>query len=275
MNVEDLLQAKNIEYIPKGGDFVIRCINPDHEDRNPSLRIDRITGIYNCFSCNAKGNIFTHFKEKPNELQVRRESLKKKIRLKASESVGLSIPVDAHPYEGSWRGINPETYRRFEAFESLQQDFRGRLVFPIRNISGHIVAFNGRHMSDGVPKYLISPPHAKIPLFPQATPYRGSIILVEGIFDMLNLHDKGLTNTVCSHGTRNVNKLKLSLLKIQGVGKLYIFFDGDTAGQEAASSVKDLCEEVGIISTNIHIKHKDPGELSLPQIIKLKEQIYD
>ena len=44
MNVEDLLLSKDIQYIPKGKDFVIRCLNPEHEDRNPSMRIDHVTG---------------------------------------------------------------------------------------------------------------------------------------------------------------------------------------------------------------------------------------
>ena len=43
MNVEDLLRQKNIEYIPKGKDYVVRCLNPDHADRNPSMRIDQVT----------------------------------------------------------------------------------------------------------------------------------------------------------------------------------------------------------------------------------------
>ena len=67
MNVEDLLLSKDIQYIPKGKDFVIRCLNPEHEDRNPSMRIDQVTGIFNCFSCEYKGNIFTHFGEKADK----------------------------------------------------------------------------------------------------------------------------------------------------------------------------------------------------------------
>ena len=47
MNVEDLLISKNIPYIPKGKDFVVQCLNPEHKDRNPSMRIDQITGIFN------------------------------------------------------------------------------------------------------------------------------------------------------------------------------------------------------------------------------------
>ena len=59
MNVEDLLIKQNVSYIPKGADFEVSCLNPEHPDRNPSMRIDRITGVFNCFSCEFKGNLFT------------------------------------------------------------------------------------------------------------------------------------------------------------------------------------------------------------------------
>mgnify|MGYP003313548700 CR=1 FL=1 len=92
MNVEELLVQKDIEFIPKGKDFEVRCINPEHNDRNPSMRIDRITGVFNCFSCEFKGNLFTHFGEKPNQLQLQREKLKNIIKIKMAESSGLVFP---------------------------------------------------------------------------------------------------------------------------------------------------------------------------------------
>lgn len=274
MNVEELLQAKDIYYIPKGADFEVRCLNPEHEDRHPSMRIDKVTGIFNCFSCNYKGNLFTLYGERINQLQLKRDLLIKKIRNKVAESIGLAFPSDAFDYVGDWRGISPETYKKFEAFQSLQQDFKDRVIFPIRDVSGRISAFNGRHMTGGTPKYLISPLGAKMPLFPQVTPRRGSVILVEGIFDMLNLHDKGLTNAVCCHGTRNINEDKLSMLKIQGVEEVFVFFDGDEPGQEAAETVKNMCEALGLMTQNIFWKGKDPGELSKAQIAKIESNIY-
>ena len=73
MNVEELLNEKEIYFVPKGKDFLVRCISPDHDDGNPSMRIDQITGIFQCFSCGFKGNIFYHFGEKANQLQLKRE----------------------------------------------------------------------------------------------------------------------------------------------------------------------------------------------------------
>jgi len=274
MKVEELLESKNIDYLPKGGDFEVRCLNPEHEDKHPSLRIDKITGIFNCFSCGFKGNLFTHYGERINHLQQKRELLIKRIKAKLAESIGLSFPQNRVPYEGDWRGISPETYKYFEAFTCHDKPYAERILFPIRDVSGRIAAFNGRHTSGGTPKYLISPAGAKMPLFPQVTPIMGSVILVEGLFDMLNLHDKGLTNAVCCHGTRNINEDKLSMLRIQGVDNVDVFFDGDDPGQEAAVIVKNICDAMGMMTRNIHLAGKDPGELTENQVHGLMRKLY-
>tara|TARA_R110000772_G_scaffold74697_1_gene162618 strand:- start:432 stop:1259 length:828 start_codon:yes stop_codon:yes gene_type:complete len=274
VTVEELLKRRDIYFIPKGGDFLISCLNPEHPDRNPSMRVDQLTGIYQCFSCEFKGNLFAHFGEKANQLQQRRELFKRKIREKRSESVGLSFPKSVIPYTGSWRDIKPETYKRFEAFQNADTDFIGRINFPIRDISGRIVAFNGRHTTGGTPKYMISPAGAKMPLFPIVKPIQGTVILVEGIFDMLNLHDKGLTNAICTFGTKNINEDKLRMLSIQGVESVDIFFDGDTAGQDAAIKVQQLCELAELTHRNICLKDTDPGALKEQAVQTLKRKLY-
>ena len=274
MNVEELLQSKNVPFLPKGKDFVVSCLSPEHDDNNPSMRIDQITGIFHCFSCGFKGNVFVHFGEKASFLHLRRELVKKKIREKRAESVGLPFPRSALPYVGNWRNIKPETYRKFEAFQE-HEAFVGRIVFPIRDISGRIVAFNARHMTGGTPKYLISPPGARMPLFPaKIDPIQASVILVEGIYDMINLHDKGLTNAVCCFGTRNINEEKLSILRLQGIEEAIVFFDGDEAGQSAAAKVQEMCENVDLLTRNINVVDIDPGALTENQVEKLKDKLY-
>lgn len=276
MDVEQLLTSKNIDHVPRGGDYLVRCLSPDHDDRNPSMRIDRITGIFSCFSCGFKGNVFSLFGEKANFLQMRKDLLKKKIRNKIAENIGLDLPTGAVPFDRPWREISAETYRQFGAFEHHDSDYIGRVVFPIKNLAGRILGFNGRALGpDKQPRYLISPAGANFPLFPaRPTPINGRIILVEGIFDMLNLYDKGLTNAVCAFGTQKVTKEKLQVLKIQGIHGIDIMFDGDDAGAEAAKKVAELAESVELDVRTISLKDKDPGELTASKVIKLKEKLY-
>lgn len=273
--IEELLSSNGIEYRNSGKDYLIRCLSPEHEDKNPSLRVDKTTGIFNCLSCGFSGNIFNHFGEKPNWLQIRRNKLKKIIDEKLADTSGHEIPANAIPFDQEWRGISAESFRKFEAFQHSNTEFIGRVVFPIRGISGKIVAFCGRHQGQATPKYLFHPAGAKLPLFPVVKPIHGRIILVEGIMDMINLHDKGLTNAVCAFGVNKVTEEKVNILKIQGVSGIDVFFDADDAGQNAAKKLLKELDKFEIDSYNITIPNvKDPGELTALQVIKLKEQLY-
>ena len=90
MRVDELLQEKNIDYKVSGRDYVVKCLSPDHEDSNPSMRIDNITGVFNCFSCGFRGNLFKHFGAAANFLEIKRQKLKDSIDEKRSASIGLS-----------------------------------------------------------------------------------------------------------------------------------------------------------------------------------------
>jgi len=275
MIVDELLTAQGIEFRTSGKDFLIRCLSPDHEDRNPSLRIDKTTGIFNCLSCGYSGNVFNHFGEKPDWLQIKRQNLTTLISDKLAETSGLNIPKNAVSFDQDWRGISASTFMKFEAFQHNNPEFIGRVVFPVRGISGKIVAFCGRHQGQVDPKYLFHPSGTKIPLFPIVKPVQGGIVLVEGIMDMLNLHDKGITNAVCAFGVNTVTPDKINILKIQGISGIDIFFDNDDAGQNGTAKLKDTLEKNEMASRIVtHPSIKDPGEMTASQVIKLKEKLY-
>ena len=80
MTVMELLEERKIPYKVSPRDFVVKCLNPEHDDNNPSMRIDRVTGIYNCFSCGFKGNIFKFFDAPSNPLDIKRENFRRKIQ---------------------------------------------------------------------------------------------------------------------------------------------------------------------------------------------------
>jgi DNA primase len=277
VRVDELLQERNLDFKVSGRDYVIGCLNPDHQDKNPSMRVDNVTGIFHCFACGFRGSIFKHFGAEANFLEIRRQKLKDKIEETRSSSIGFEFPKGFAPYVGNWRGIKPETYKHFEAFLHHDRSFNGRIVFPIRDITGKVVAFNGRHMTmTERPKYLIYPPQAVMPLFPSnVKAIKGKIILVEGIFDMINLHDKGLTNAVCCFGTNNIDADKLAILKMQNIDGVDIVFDGDEAGQSAAENVKVLAEKVGLVSRNVNLgANIDPGALAEVKVHSLRERLY-
>jgi DNA primase len=287
MDVKQLLDEKHLNYISKGRDYKVRCLNPEHEDTHPSMNIDKITGIFHCYSCGFAGDIFEYFNiNKEKFINIKIQKVREKIKsLLGNKS--LPIPLDAVYFNDEFRGISKSTLRKFGAFTTDSiPGMEGRLVFPISNISKDIIAFQGRYLySDLDPKYKIYPEHVTLPLYPSIViPKNDSIILVEGMLDMINLHDKGLTNTVCTFGTafgsvkkkhkQKANLEKLLPFKYQGVTTLYIMYDGDKAGYSAAESLQEFTKD-SFNSQIIYMnKNKDPGSLNKKEVASIREEYY-
>ena len=271
--VIDLLEERGIYYRLAGQDILIRCLNPEHDDGNPSMRIDKVLGIFHCFSCGYKGSLFSHYNVDYSELELRREKLRRLMTTIRSSSIGLSMPDGYQPYIGNYRNISPETYRKFEAFRHNAKQFIGRINFPIREPSGRIVVFQGRDDTGTLDnKYMFYPSGVKLPLFPQVRPLQGRAILVEGIYDMLNLHDKGLDNAVCCFGAKNFNEEKLNNLKISGVSALDIIFDADKAGNEAVKQIKKIAGNFPVRA--VKLPSGDPGDLTQTEVTELRRKLY-
>lgn len=190
-----------------------------------------------------------------------------------SSGIGLEMPTGYSPYAGNYRGISPKTYAKFKAFYHHDKHFLGRINFPITDPSGRIVGFQGRDEIGTLNnKYMFYPSGVKLPLFPQVRPLQGRVILVEGIFDMLNLHDKGLENAICCFGVKNFNEEKFNYLKISGVSGLDLVFDADSAGKEAAKQVRKLVKDFPV--RDIKLRQGDPAELTLKQVQDLRRDLY-
>ena len=120
--------------------------------------------------------------------------------------------------------------------------FRGRLMFPIRDPRGRVIAFGGRIMGDGQPKYLNSP---DTPLFDKgrtlynldkagpAARKAGRCLVVEGYMDVIALAQAGIAEVVAPLGTA-LTEMQLQLLW-RVAPEPTLCFDGDAAGQRAAA----------------------------------------
>lgn len=276
--VQDLINSKQIPFSISGRDYLVKCLNPEHDDSNPSMRIDRISGAYHCFACGFKGNIFKFYGLLTNNIPIKIAKLKEKIKELKMSSSGVPMPKGSIAFSRSFRGISPATLKEFGAFYTTQEEkLEDRIVFPIKDITGKTVVYVGRHtLSNGNPRYVNYPTGAIMPLFPASLP-RGekSLVLVEGLFDMLNCYDKGLRNVVTTFGTNTLQKdtkQKLLPFKAQGVTKVYIMFDGDEAGGRAATALKPLIEECEFEVEIINLPEgTDPGNLDEENLLSIKE----
>jgi DNA primase len=275
--VLDILNKNSINFTVSGRDYLIKCLNPEHEDTNPSFRVDRVSGVAHCFSCGFKTNIFKYFGIFTNPVPLRILSLKEKL-LALKAPIEQELPAGHTPWTKPFRGITAQTLKHFQAFYTNKvEKLVDRIIFPISDVTGKTKVFVGRHtLSNANPRYLNYPSGAELPLYPSYLEQASkSVILVEGIFDMLNLYDKGLKNAVCCFGTntlQNSTKQKLLPFKAQGVTHIYLLFDGDEAGEKAAKQLKPILEEQEFIVEIINLPDgTDPGELDISDVTSIKE----
>ncbi len=129
--------------------------------------------------------------------------------------------------------------------------FRNRLMFPIFNPMGQVLAFGGRSLGGQEPKYMNSPEsflYRKgsvlygLQSAQEAIRERNAVIVVEGYFDLLALHQEGMRNAVAVLGTA-LTAGQIDILK-RHTPNLVLVFDGDPAGKKASfRNLPDLLEK--------------------------------
>ena len=158
--------------------------------------------------------------------------------------------------------------------DKVYDRFRNRLIVPIFDMQGRVVAFGGRSLDGQEPKYLNSPESEVFEkgkmlfAFDKASSNirkRDKAVVVEGYFDVISLHSKGITNSVASLGTA-LNKYQISqLCRCTDSKNIIINFDSDNAGRLATKRVINEVESLSL-HDQINLKileiksFKDPDE---------------
>lgn len=149
--------------------------------------------------------------------------------------------------------------------------FRGRVIFPIRNISGRFIAFGGRTLkSDNKVKYLNSP---ESELYDKSNSLYGifeskhdilkedQCFLVEGYTDVISLHQAGVANAVASSGT-SLTPGQVRQIK-RYTHNVTLLFDGDSAGMKASLRGIDILLEEGMnVKVVLFPEGHDPDSFS-------------
>jgi len=163
---------------------------------------------------------------------------KKGIQPKLIEQAGLAIP------------------RVGEGDKGHYDRFRGRLMIPIEDVDGHVIAFGGRVMGSGEPKYMNSP---ESPIYTkgnnlyglsrtrEAIRQAGFSLLVEGYFDLIALWGAGIQNVVATLGTA-LTRAQVDLLRRYAL-RVAAVFDPDEAGRKALARSLEL-----FLAGNVHAK---------------------
>ena len=171
----------------------------------------------------------------------------RKISVATAKAFGLGYSPD--DWGGLYRHLKAKGYSDDTLAQSglftkgkkgeLLDLFRGRLMFPIFDVLGKVIAFGGRILGDGNPKYINSPETVIYSKqrnlyalnFAKASKEK-KMIIVEGYMDVISMHQAGVVNTVASLGTA-LTERQLDLIS-RYTEEVVLFYDSDAAGQAAA-----------------------------------------
>ena len=149
---------------------------------------------------------------------------------------------------------------------SYYDAFRNRVMFPIIDVSGNVIAFGGRVMDDSKPKYKNS---SDTPVFKKSRNLFAlnfakqacseALILCEGYMDVIAMHAAGFTNAVATLGTAITSEQARMMSRY--TKKVIISYDADEAGQKAAKRAIQMLSDVGLDVTILKVPGaKDPDE---------------
>lgn len=146
--------------------------------------------------------------------------------------------------------------------------FRDRLIFPITNSMGEVLAFGGRVVQSGEPKYLNSP---ETMVFQKGKIFYGleqtaryirsedQIIIVEGYMDLISLYQKGIRNVVATMGTALTSDHGRIIRKL--TRNVVVLFDGDSAGREATERALGVLLEQDLYPKGLTLPdNQDPDD---------------
>ena len=155
---------------------------------------------------------------------------------------------------------------RSRSGNSILDRFYNRVMFPIIDVRGNVIAFGGRIMSDQKPKYLntsdtlvFNKSNNLFSLNNAKNAKGDSLILCEGYMDVISLNQAGFTNAVATLGTA-LTADQAALMK-RYCKEVLICYDADEAGQKATARAIDILRKAGLIVRVITIPDgKDPDE---------------
>lgn len=156
------------------------------------------------------------------------------------------------------------------AFQSrsgrIMDRFHSRVMFPIIDLRGNVVAFGGRILTDEKPKYINTSDtpvyHKSSGLFAMNFAKNNGgqqLILAEGYMDVISLHQAGFTNAMASLGTSLT--VEQARLMARYAKEVVVCYDSDSAGQKAASRAIPMLRDAGLLVKVLTIPgNKDPDE---------------
>ncbi len=262
--IEFIAEAVNLDlsiYVENNEDY-----STEYKEKEEMLKLNREAAIYYYKKLKASEEALTYL----NKRKIDRNIIKTfGLGYVLNEWNGLMNYLLQKGYEIEFI-YKAGLVSKSEKSNKYYDKFRGRVMFPIFNVKGKIIAFGGRiiEKKDNAPKYLNSP---ETLVFNKSETLYGlniarknirnneKLILVEGYMDVIMLHKYGIKNAIAALGTSFTNQ-HAKIIK-RYVNELIICFDSDTAGIKATyRAIKNIGSEIEKVKVIELEKGYDPDD---------------
>jgi DNA primase len=253
VKLEPVLRHYHVK-LRRSGKDQYRGSCPIHRgDGRDAFHVNLARNVFHCFACGAGGTVLDFVAAMEGcslfdaaqrlqfmtcssmstvsgkELVTERRKVCSPLRFKLT---GIDC---AHPYLAG-RGITEKTALEFGAgFYAGPGLMHGRLVIPIHNADGELVAYCGRSVDQTEPRYRVPPAFAKSEILfnmhRASSSQDNSVVVVEGFFDCMKVHQAGVRSVVALMGAALYAPQRQALL--ERFRHIILMLDGDTTGRKA------------------------------------------
>jgi DNA primase len=260
VKLEAVLRHYHVTLGRSGKDQYRGCCPIHRGDGQDAFHVNLARNVFHCFACGAGGTVldFVAAMERCSLLEAAQKLL---------AMTGCSVPITStpnekelvtegrrvssplrfkltgidcgHPYLAE-RGIMEQTAREFGVgFYAGPGLMHRRLVIPIHNGEGQLIAYCGRSVDQAQPRYRVPPGFAKSEiLFNMHRAADGvdhSVVVVEGFFDCMKVHQAGIRSVVALMGSVLYEPQRQALLK--RFNRVILLLDGDPTGRKASTVI--------------------------------------
>lgn len=306
MKIYDLLIKYNLKNVTiTGNNLTASCpyekFHESGKDEHPSWGINLENGLWNCFACGRRGNLFhliafledrsveeikSEFYREKNyllELKQRRNLLyrKEEEKLLLVDLPKCCKPIDELIWSDTnsskykfveylkGRGLDYQTIERFEVNYSLVGSLTNRVIMPVRHHEGFMLSWQARSIAIKNYKFPIGSQHKKtlFNLYRYWNEPVEKLFVVEGTFDCMKLEACG-EKAVAIFGA-HISKRQAKLLSRTALS-VVLFFDPDMPGRVALKEAIQFLKNRSVEILKVDSPSSDPSDLSLKQIQNLK-----
>jgi DNA primase len=293
VGLAQVLRSYQVDWLRRSGLGQYRGRCPIHRGQGrEAFHVHLERGLFHCFACGAGGNVLDlvaamegcSIREAALRLQgshagasmaaagTAQGGAGRKLVTKKREGnppLGFSLDVDRrHPYLAR-RGIDGATASHFGVgYFSGRGLMRGRIAVPIHDDQGRLVAYCGRTVQGGDPRYRFPAGFQKSQVLFNYHRARGvtgdQVIVVEGFFDCMRVHQAGLAGVVALMGAR-LSSAQKELLTGR-FSKIVLLLDGDATGRAATAQIAGSLASASAVTKLLLPPGVQPDQMAADQI---------